>query len=224
MNYDNLFSRYEVKTLKYNELIEYMKLIKLGNLKAREILINSNVALVISRVLKKFSNTPYENNELISTGLIGLMKAVDTFDIEKGYKFSTYAAKCIDNEILIFLRKGKKHLETDSLNRVFISNQDGDLTTLEELITDGYDFTLNLFEKEELKEIRNQVERLNERDKEIIKLYFGFYNNRRYTQEEIAKLLNIKQSNISKKLKKIIIKIKQNMLEEDLIEPKTYSK
>lgn len=218
MKYDNIFAGYEVKTLNKEELLEYFKEVLNGNTGARNIIISSNIKLVANRVFKKFPKTPYEIEELISIGLIGLMKAVDSFDIKKGYMFSTYASRCVDNEILMFIRKNKKHLKNDSLNRPLPIATD-DTITLEDTIMDlDSDFTLDIDNQELYEEIKRQVELLEGREKEVVKLYFGFYNNTKYKGTEIAEKLNISQPYVSKIISRTLVKIKNNLLELGLME------
>ena len=104
--YENLFVIPNLpKVLSEDELKFYFSRYKTGDVEARNIIITSNIRLVFNRVLKVFINLPYEKNELIEVGLIGLIKAVDTFDYTKNIKFNSYAARCIENEILMFIRK-----------------------------------------------------------------------------------------------------------------------
>lgn len=108
MEYDDIFIVSKApKPLPKSELYDYLKKYSLGDVEAREKIIKHNIRLVINQVKKNFPNTPYERKELVSIGLIGLIKGVDTFDIEKKFAFSSYAIRCIDNEILMFLRKEK---------------------------------------------------------------------------------------------------------------------
>ena len=117
MYYNELFIEDKLPDpLSQSELYSYFEKMKSGDTKAREIIIKHNIKLVFNQVMKRFCNMPYEKKELISIGLIGLIKSVDTFDISKDRKFSSYAVKCIDNEILMFLRREKKYSKEQSLD------------------------------------------------------------------------------------------------------------
>ncbi|MBQ8472342.1 MAG: sigma-70 family RNA polymerase sigma factor [Bacilli bacterium] len=218
MIYNNIFAGYEVKTLNNQELLECFKEVLKGNNEARNMIIASNIKLVMNRVFKKFPKTPYEIEELISLGLIGLMKAVDNFDLSKGYTFSTYASKCVDNEILMFIRKGKRHLKNDSLNRPLQNSTDGTITLEDTIMDDASDFTLDFDNQELYEEIKKQVELLEGREKEVVKLYFGFSNNTKYKGTEIAEKLNISQPYVSRIIRQTLVKIKNNLLELGLME------
>lgn len=109
MNYEELFIESKLlKPLPKKELYSYLEQCKQGNLKTREQIIIHNIRLVLNQIIKKFANTSYDKKELVSIGIIGLVKSVDTFDLDKKFEFTTYAIRCIDNEILMFLRKAKK--------------------------------------------------------------------------------------------------------------------
>lgn len=190
-----------------NELEEYLKRISCGDKVARDIVIVHNIRLVFNRIYNKFKNVSFESKELVSIGIIGLIKAVDTFDFDRNIQFTTYASKCIDNEILCFLRTNKKHLNNISIyEEVFISAlKDGSNMTLEETLVDrNVDIVFDYEQKEENIYIRKLVEQLEGRDREIIKLYFGFYDDRKYNQREIAEIFNLSQAHVSKLITKSV--------------------
>lgn len=192
------------------EFFEHFNNYKKGSLECRNIIITSNIKLVISRVIKKYGNTFYEKQDLVSIGIIALINAIDSFDINKNIKFSTYATWCIDNYIFNFLRDNKKHLEIDSIEKVFFNQSEKQNLKLEDILDDKYsNIEQNYERKETIPEIRKLVESLEEKDKEIIMLYFGFYDNKKYTMEEIAKLYNTTKANISRIIKKNLIKLKK---------------
>lgn len=208
-----------LEPLKRVELYEYIRQARAGALEAREKVIKHNIKLVLNQVFKKFFNTAYDKKELVSVGMIGLIKAVDNFDVSKNFDFSTYAVRCIDNEILMFLRKNKKYLTDESLTKVINVDNDGNEIFLEDMISDkDNDFVTNVLEQEILCEVLHQVEKLEERDQEIIKLYFGFYNNRQYSQKEIGVILRLSQSFISRRISTIVNMIGENMKELELLE------
>ena len=205
MNDNDLFN--EVKKLpiplskeETNELFDKMNK---GSIEVRDKIIIHNIRLVIYQVIKKFSGVEYDKKDLVSVGNIGLIKAVDTFDISKNVAFSTYAIKCINNEIVGFLKRSKINQNIDSLDRTIIK-QDGSHLKLEDVIADNIDFTEKYEDKDNYKIIIEFVNNLPYYDKQIIMLYFGFYDNKRYTQSEIADKLNVSQPYISRLTKKIV--------------------
>lgn len=220
MNYDDIFIGNNLpKPLEKEELFEYIRKANLGDLEARYKVILHNMRLVLSQVLGKFVNTPYEKKELVSIGTVGLLKAVDTFDITKKIEFATYAIRCIDNEILMFIRKGKRYLEEESFDQPIFYGKDGDEIKLEDTILDEKgDFTKDVEERELLLEVRRQVDMLEGREKEIIKLYFGFYNDKQYSQKEIAELFGISRSFVSRIISKTVNKIREQLQQSGIIE------
>ena len=165
MDYSDIFIGNKLpKPLEKEELFEYIKKANLGDLEARDKVIIHNMRLVLNQVLGKFANAPYEKKELVSIGIVGLVKAVDTFDVTKKIEFATYAIRCINNEILMFIRKGKRYLEEESFEQPIFSNKDGDEIKLEDTIIDEKcNFTKDIERREVLLEIRKQVDMLEER-------------------------------------------------------------
>ena len=189
------------KALKDTELIDYFEKMHNGDEKAREIIINHNIRLVLTQIFKNFYNSPYEKKELFSIGLFGLIKSVDTFDISKNIKFSTYSSICINNAIKVFIREERKKIKTQSFNTVLKYDNEGNNITIEDTLSDDNDLVLNYEKKETIQIIKDLVENLKDREREIIKLYFGFYNDQKYTQEEIGKIFNISRSNVANIIK-----------------------
>ena len=186
------------KPLDDKEIVEYFIRFQNGDLKSREIIINHNIKLVLYRVPGKFSSYPYDMDELVSIGLMGLIKAVDTFDINKEVKFSTYAMKCIDNEILLFIRKNKTHKEHVSLSSPISTNKDGSELFLKDvLLTSDEDFVSSIEERELCEKMKKVIENLPDREKQIITLYFGF-NCNPLTQKKIGIQLGLSRSYISR--------------------------
>lgn len=219
MQFNNTFEYIKLpEPLSEEEIYDCFKKYRLGDLTSRTKIIEHNIRLVISEVRRKFANTLYEENELVSIGLIGLMKSVDTFDIGKNLKFATYASKCIDNEILMFMRKGKKHINDSSLEYVIKIDNSGNELKLEDVISDtSCDLISNYEQKETYEIIRQIVEELPNREKIIIMMHFGFIDDKLYTQREIASKLKLSQSHVSRLITKIVKKIKEK-LESDNIE------
>ena len=221
MKFNDLFIGHNKlpEPLTKDETYSCFEKIKNGDLKAREYVITHNMRLVINEVCKKFGNTPYEKNELVSIGLVGLVKSVDTFDISKKYEFATYATRCIDNEILMFIRKAKKYIFDQSIDTPIGTDKDGNEQRLEDILEDiTSDFVSDYMDESTYNEIRKIVYDLPDRDREIILLYFGFVNNKTYTQREIAQKLNISKSYISRLIKQIVKKIGLQCEEKGIIQ------
>lgn len=191
------------------QIYELFKRYENGDVEARDTIIVHNIKLVLYRVMKKFKSLSYDKQELVEIGLIGLIKSVDTFNISKNVSFSSYASVCIDNEILMFIRKNKNADNIDSLDE---SIQQGDSSdrylTLKDILSDCHsDFALDYEHEEIMEALRKAVFELDEKDREIIKLYFGFYN-KRYTLDEIGKKYNISRSYVSRLKIKILSELK----------------
>lgn len=186
-----------------------------GDNNAREKIIKHNLKSVIYEINKKFTYW-YEHGfidkeELFSVGVIGLIKAVDTFDINKNYKFVSYSTICIDNEIRMFIRSMKFNncvlsLESDS------NKKDG---FIGDKISDGSDFVDDILTKEEYVLIDQIINNLPSEEKNIIRMYFGF-DGKRFKQGEISKIYNITQSYVSRIINKILKKIEIELLNMDV--------
>ena len=147
----------------------------------------------MAHIVKKFKNS-LEADDLISVGTIGLIKAVDTFNAEKGSQFSTYASRCIENEILMLIRANKRHKDVISLNSPFINKKDGEEVPFEE--NDYIEQFDNHFLVDRITKIID--EKLDEREREVMKLRYGLYGGDTKTQNEVAKMLGISRSYISR--------------------------
>lgn len=182
-----------------------------GDDNARETLIVHNLRLVVY-IAKKFENSGVPVEDLISIGTIGLIKAVRTFSPEKSIKLATYASRCIENEILMHLRKTANLKGEVSLEEPLNTDGDGNELLLSDILfTDDDIVTAGVENEEEVTMLTQCISRLNERDKKIICLRFGFNNSREYTQKEVADILGISQSYISRIEKKIIKKLKNDI-------------
>lgn len=177
---------------------EYLAKYKAGDLEAREVLVKHNLRLV-AHIAKKYANYP-DQDELISIGSLGLIKALTTFSGDKGTQFATYASRCIENEILMAMRQQKKLQNVTSLNVKIGSDKDGnELTYSDILAVDGEDIYKSM-EDATLKEslVRLMCETLVGREKEIIALRYGMVGGRFFTQQEISKYLGISRSYVSR--------------------------
>lgn len=220
MNYSSLFIEQKLPdVLSDEEVYDCFKKMKNGDIEAREKIIIHNIRIVIY-IASKFKYASYDMKELISTGFIGLIKSVDTFNISEGIKFSTYSARCITNEILMFMRKEKKYVNDKSLNEpVRVDDDESEINYLDCFIDNSVDIILDYEKKESYEIIRKIINELQGIEKIIILKHFGFYENRRMTQSEIAKEIGVSQSYVSRILKNVLIKISVELKELGIMEP-----
>ena len=187
--------------LKY--LIEYQK----GSEEARNKLIEHNLRLVVF-LAKKYENTGYDLEDLVSIGSIGLIKGISTYKIDKNIKLATYASRCIANEILMFLRKTKRRKNEISFEDALNYDSEGNELHLEDILGTDEDIVSKEYEgKEEELLVKKEIDKLTGRDKEIMIMRYGLNNTKEYTQKEVAEKLNISQSYISRIEKKVIKKL-----------------
>ena len=205
-------------SLSQEESDKLFKMARQGDKEARNELILHNVKLVMYEVKKRFCFAGFDVEDLVSVGNIGLIKAVETFDKEKGFNFSSYATRCIDNEILMYLNKSKSEKVDTSLDKPVVGGHNDDEMDIMDTIKDNTDIVNEWLAKERLQIIREAVEKLPEQGREIIKLYFGFYNNKTYTQNEISRILSISQSEVSKKIKLFLSDLNVTLYNEGVIE------
>ena len=188
------------------------KLSEENNLEARQVLVERNLRLVVY-IAKKFENTGIGIEDLISIGTIGLMKGVNTFNNEKKIKLATYASRCIENEILMHLRKSNKIKGEISIDEPLNKDGDGNELLLSDILGTEPDVTSRNLEDEVDKTfLRAAVLKLNDREKNIMEMRFGFKTGKEKTQKEVADELGISQSYISRLEKKIINKMKKDIV------------
>ncbi len=179
-----------------------------GDTYARSKLIEHNLRLVVF-LAKKYENTKVDLEDLVSIGTIGLIKGVNTYKLDKNIKLATYASRCIDNEILMFLRKNQKRKSEVSFEDSLSYDAEGNELHLEDILgTDADIVTRGLEEETEKKLLYEQISLLNKRDKEIMSMRYGLFGNKELTQKEVADILGISQSYISRIEKKVIKKLK----------------
>lgn len=179
-----------------------------GDEYARSKLIEHNLRLVVF-LSKKYENTGIDLEDLVSIGTIGLIKGVNTYKLDKNIKLATYASRCIDNEILMFLRKNKKRRTEVSLEDSLSYDSEGNELHLEDILgTEGDLVTKGIEEESEKRILRNEIAKLNARDKQIMTLRYGLGKKTEMTQKEVADVLGISQSYISRIEKKVIRKLK----------------
>lgn len=197
------------KPLSKSEEEGYLRLSAKGDIKARNILVEHNLRLV-AHIIKKYYHCISDQDDLVSIGTIGLIKAINTYDIEKNIKLSSYASRCIENEILMHFRNSKKSSQDISLNEAIDSDKDGnpltlmDIMSVEDNILDDIDTKINL---EKLSSNMDKV--LSDREKEILKYRFGLFESKPLAQREIAKKLNISRSYVSRIEKKALEKLRK---------------
>ncbi|WP_099205698.1 RNA polymerase sporulation sigma factor SigE [Scatolibacter rhodanostii] len=178
---------------------------------AREPLITHNLRLVVY-IAKKFESPGVNIEDLISIGTIGLIKAVKTFSIERNIKLATYASRCIENEILMFLRKNSQLRHEISIDDPLNVDWDGNKLLLSDLLGSEPDSVNRDIETETEKTmLMNAIQRLPSREKQIMELRFGLYSRKEHTQKEVADELGISQSYISRLEKKIIDRLKKDL-------------
>ncbi|MBQ9658666.1 MAG: RNA polymerase sporulation sigma factor SigE [Clostridia bacterium] len=189
-----------------------MQLSTENNLEARQILVERNLRLVVY-IAKKFENTGVGIEDLISIGTIGLMKAVNTFNNEKKIKLATYASRCIENEILMYLRRTNKTKGEISIDEPLNKDGDGNELLLSDILgTDGDVTSRNLEDEVDKSLLKAAIVKLSDREKNIMEMRFGFLTGKEKTQKEVADELGISQSYISRLEKKIINKMRKDIM------------
>ena len=188
--------------------VKYVELSMQGDEFARAKLIEHNLRLVVF-LSKKYENTGIDLEDLVSIGTIGLIKGVNTYKLDKNIKLATYASRCIDNEILMFLRKNKHRRGEISFEDSLSYDSEGNELHLEDILGTAEDIVTRPLEEEvEKKILYQELVKLNGRDKEIMSLRYGLFNKKEKTQKEVAEILGISQSYISRIEKKVINKLK----------------
>ena len=187
---------------------KYVELSISGDKEARNKLIEHNLRLVVF-LSKKYENTGIDLEDLVSIGTIGLIKGVNTYKMDKNIKLATYVSRCIDNEILMFLRKNKRRKGEVSFEDSLSYDSEGNELHLEDILgTEDNLVTRPIEEELEKKILYTELENLNERDKEIMTMRYGLLGKKEMTQKEVAETLGISQSYISRIEKKVINKLK----------------
>lgn len=217
MSFNNkIFFNEDIKMLQNLSFDEQIKLIKeyqQGSKEARDALIEFNIRYVIFAVKNKFQINDCDIEDLINIGIIGLIKGINTYKLEKGVKPITYFSRCVDNEILMFLRKNNpnKHIGKSLDEQILDADYNYNIT-LKDLLADDTDFEEDFLnsqvQNQAFELLKNMLEQIPEKHQEAVKLYFGFYG-KRYRQEEIASKLGVSQSYISRLVKKSTKLIKQ---------------
>lgn len=196
---------------------KYIDLLLKGDKHARDILIEHNLRLV-AHICKKYETTNIDNDDLISIGTIGLIKGIDSYREEKGTKITTYCAKCIENEILMFFRSNKKNNNNISLDEPIGYDKEGnDITILDVLKTPKVDYIETMYTKDNIKLLSKYLKTLSKREQEIIIKRYGLDNEDEKTQKEIAKDLGISRSYVSRIEKRALTKILREFIKSGKI-------
>lgn len=191
-----------------NDLIERLRA---NDESAKNKLIEHNLRLVVY-IAKKFDTTGLELDDLISVGAIGLIKAVQSFNVDKNIKLATYASRCIENEILMYIRKKSKQSYEVSLDEPLNYDKDGNELLLADILeNEGESINAELEKNSENKILWNAIKKLNAREQKIMELRFGLNGDEESTQKEVADMLGISQSYISRIEKKILSRLKKDI-------------
>ena len=200
-----------LKPLTPEEERYYLQEYKQGSLEAKDILIQRNLRLV-AHIVKKYQGAAEELDDLISIGTIGLIKAIQTFDFQKASRLSTYAARCIDNELLMLLRSKKKSSKEVSLYEPIGTDKEGnEISLLDVIETEPVDVVKNYSLKQDIDYLDQLIPKiLSQRGQENITLRYGLYGKEEMTQREIAKRLKISRSYVSRIEKNALLKLREH--------------
>ncbi len=194
---------------------KYVTLMKQGNIDARNKLIEHNLRLV-AHIVKKYDHKSYDADDLISIGTIGLIKGIDSYSHKHGTRITTYCARCIENEILMYFRGDKKNNKNISLNEPIGYDKEGnEISFLDILKTPNPDYAMDIQNQDNQKLLKEYIHVLNEREKEIIEKRYGLNNQDEFTQKEIAKELGISRSYVSRIEKRALTKILREFLKHE---------
>ena len=180
---------------------------------ARNLLVEHNLRLV-AHIVKKYHNLDREKEDMISIGVIGLIKAINTYDISKGHRLVTYAARCIENELLMMLRQEKKTSKNTSLYEpIGIDKEGNEIHLLDILGTQETDLIKKIEQKENIKRIYEELEKMEmNKEKKTLIMRYGLYGREPMTQKEVADLMGISQSYISRLEKRIILRLRREIV------------
>lgn len=195
--------------------LHYLKLFSEGDIEARNKLIEHNLRLV-AHIAKKFETSSVDIDDLISIGTIGLIKAIESYSVNKGTKLATYASKCIENEILMVLRSSKKTKKDISLHEPIGHDKEGNtINLIDILVANTEDIVENMYLNGEIKQAMKYLNVLNERECEVIIKRFGLGKFEAKTQREIAKELDISRSYVSRIEKRALMKMYHEFFREE---------
>ena len=201
-----------LEPLSHEEEQYYLKRSRLGDMEARNILVEHNLRLV-AHIVKKYNNFDRDKDDLISVGTIGLIKAINTYNVEKGHRLVTYASRCIENELLMMLRQERKSAKDTSLYEpIGIDKEGNEINLLDVLGADENDIVDELDLKEKIRDLYQMVDEMEpSREKTTLIMRYGLYGKKPMTQKEVAKELDISRSYVSRIEKKAVEKIKRRL-------------
>lgn len=200
-----------LQPLDENEEQYYLGRLQQGDLQAKNVLVERNLRLV-AHIVKKYSYPGKEVDDLISIGTVGLIKAIDSFDCSKGTRLATYAARCIENEILMLIRNNKKTKGEVYLNDPIGIDKEGNEISLMDVLSSEDDSIIDIVENRmQIKKLYNQINiTLKGREKSIVQMRYGLIDGKPKTQREIAKLMGISRSYVSRIEKRALKKLQKN--------------
>lgn len=190
----------------------YLILSRKGDINARNLLVEHNLRLV-AHIVKKYHNFEREKEDMISIGTIGLIKAINTYDISKGHRLVTYAARCIENELLMMLRQEKKTSKNTSLYEpIGIDKEGNEIHLLDILGSQETDLIKKIEQKENIKKIYDELEKMEmNKEKKTLIMRYGLYGREAMTQKEVAKELHISRSYVSRIEKRAVMLLKSKI-------------
>lgn len=201
------------KPLSAKEEQHYLALAAQGDIQARNILIERNLRLV-AHIMKKYYTQTSDQEDLISIGTIGLIKGISTFDASKGARLATYAARCVENEILMHFRGQKKNAADVSLSEIIETGKDGSALSLMDVVCSDEDLFEKLSDQEIYRKLYQKIEQcLDKREQKVIRLRYGLGNHEAMTQNEVAALCGISRSYVSRIEKKALQKLEKELRE-----------
>ncbi len=184
-----------------------------GDINAKNKLIEHNLRLV-AHIIKKYYSNSAQQDDLISIGTIGLIKAINTFNIDKGTRLATYAARCVENEILMYFRSQKKTAQDISVNEPIDTDSEGNPLTLMDIIATEDEIIEDIYKMTMLKKLRKEIKRITDsRERTIIILRYGLDGNKPLTQSEVSERLNISRSYVSRIEKKVLTRLRKALEE-----------
>ena len=197
------------KPLTAEEEAYYLKLSSQGDLEARNILIERNLRL-IAHIMKKYYAQTADQEDLISIGTIGLIKGITTFDPDKGARLATYAARCVENEILMYFRSQRKSSHDVSLSDYIETGNDGTALSLMDVVGEDEDLAERISNREQLQQVRKLVDTcLTEQERQVVYLRYGLLDGKPQRQREVAKIVGISRSYVSRIEKRALEKLRQ---------------
>ncbi len=199
------------KPLTAEEEMHYLQLTAQGDLDARNILIERNLRLV-AHIMKKYYAQTADQEDLISIGTIGLIKGITTFNPDKGARLATYAARCVENEILMYFRSQRKSSHDVSLSDYIETGTDGAALSLMDVVSDEEDLSERIGNRQQLQMVRQLVDTcLTEQERQVIYLRYGLDNNKPQRQREVAKIVGISRSYVSRIEKRALEKLRKGL-------------